>query len=201
MRVLVACEYSGRVRDAFIARGHDAISCDLLLTERPGPHLQEDVRVVLQDSWDLVIAFPPCTDLAASNAHNLKIKEADGRMASASRFFLDCYHANAPRVAVENPVGVMSRLFRKPDQIIDPWMFGDPWKKKTCLWLRGLPKLEPTHKIDSYDQPVMPWHSGSGIYVGDGTRVFKGVGGARSAKLRAQTFEGVANAMAVAWGG
>lgn len=198
MKVLIACEYSGRVRDAFIARGHDAISCDLLPTERPGPHMQEDVRLALQDPWDLVIAFPPCTDLAASNAHNLKIKEADGRMATAAHFFLDCYNANAPRVCVENPVGVMSRLFRKPDQIIDPWMFGDPWNKKTCLWLRGLPELEPTHKRESYEQPILPWHNGTGVWV-DGKRTYPNVG-TRSAKLRAQTFEGVARAMAEAWG-
>lgn len=122
MRVLVACEFSGIVRDAFIARGHDAWSCDLLPSERPGPHIQGDVLPVLKRGWDLVIAHPPCTDLAASGARYFAAKRADGRMDRGAEFFMrfvDC----APRWAIENPVGVMSTRFRKPDQIVQPWQW------------------------------------------------------------------------------
>lgn len=199
MRVLIACEMSGRVRDAFIAKGHDAMSCDLLPSETPGPHYQGDVRYLLAENWDLIVGFPPCTDLAASNAHNLKVKEEDGRMADAANFFMYMYYANSPRVCIENPVGVMSRLFRKPDQIIDPWMFGDPYNKRTCLWLRGLDPLVPTHTREDYDEEIVPWHHGSGIQR-NGVRTFGKHAKAYGAKNRSLTFPGVAKAMAEQWG-
>lgn len=192
MRVLIACEHSGRVRDAFTARGHDAISCDLLPSMTSGPHIQGDVLPLLTEPWDLVIGFPPCTDLAASNAHNLKIKEQDGRMAAAVEFFMSIYNANAPRVAVENPIGVIPRYFRKADQIIDPWWFGDPYLKRTCLWLRGLPKLTPTHERGE----VTYWHHGSGYNSGHK----HGRGTAATARERSLTFPGVARQMAAQWG-
>lgn len=196
MIVLIACEYSGRVRDAFTARGHSAVSCDLLPSDTPGPHVQGDALILVKQKWDLVIAFPPCTDLAASNAHNLKIKAADGRTDRAEQFFMACYNANAPKVCVENPAGVMSTRFRKPDQYVDPWWFGDPWNKRTGLWLRGLPKLVPTHeKPDN----VRAWHHGSGKQV-NGVRTFDGSGCASTAHARSITFQGLANAMAAQWG-
>lgn len=205
MRVLVACEYSGRVRDAFRRKGHDAISCDLLPSESPrGPHRHGSVLPMLTQQWDLVIAFPPCTDLASSNSGGLAEKERDGRTDRADAFFMACYNANSPRVAVENPVGVMSWRFRKPDQMVDPWQFGDPYKKRTCLWLRGLPLLLPTHTLRSYSVLPTPWCSGSGVMV-NGVRSYKvadhsGRKVARLAKDRSITFQGLADAMADQWG-
>lgn len=158
MRVLVACEYSGRVRDAFIRRGHDAMSCDLLPTDAPGPHYQGDVRDILCDSWDMLIAHPECTYLCGSGWHWVKRGriEADGRprlehvgeALAFARLFIDGKEtAHIPRRAVENPVGVLSTLVRKPDQIIQPHWFGDDVSKATCLWLRGLPLLEKTAEV------------------------------------------------------
>ncbi len=193
MRILIACEMSGRVRDAFIARGHDAISCDILPSLRPGPHIVGDVLPVLRERWDMVIGFPPCTDLASSNAHNLKVKEADGRMHAAFAFFRAVYDANAPRVVVENPVGVIPRLFRKWDQKIQPWQFGDPYLKTTCLWLRGRDPLVPTHERPEH---LSYWHHGSGYNAANPLPR----GTAFSALTRSLTFPGIANAMADQWG-
>lgn len=149
MRVLVACEFSGTVRDAFRARGHDAWSCDLLPTEAdPQWHLRCDVRDVLTDHWDLVIAHPPCDHLAVSGARWFAEKRADGRQQQGIDFFMAMVNAPAPRHAIENPVGIMSRLYRKPDQIIQPYEYGHPESKKTCLWLKGLPKLTPTEVLE-----------------------------------------------------
>lgn len=144
MKILVACEFSGVVRDAFAARGHDAWSCDLLPTERPGQHIQGDVLDILGDGWDMMIAHPPCTHLAVSGARYFAEKRADGRQQAAVDFFMRLVNAPIERVAVENPVCIMSTLYRKPDQIIQPYQFGHPESKKTCLWLRGLPMLTPT---------------------------------------------------------
>ena len=141
MRVLVGCEYSGVVRDAFRRLGHDAWSCDIEPTAVPGPHLQGDVRDVFGMGWDLAILHPPCTHLSVSGARHFAAKQADGRQAEAIQFFMDCINAPIPKIAVENPVCIMSRLYRKPDQIVQPWMFGDNASKATCLWLKGLPKL------------------------------------------------------------
>jgi hypothetical protein len=201
MRVLVACEYSGRVRDAFRRKGHDAISCDLLPSESSkGPHRQGSVLPMLTQRWDLVIAFPPCTDLASSNGTKLALKERDGRTDAAAEFFYACYNANAARVAVENPVGVMSWRLRPPDQIVNPWEFGDPFKKRTCLWLRGLPTLKATHLYGDYSPAPSPWCSGSGVTVNK-VRNFKSERPvARKAKDRSITFQGLANAMADQWG-
>lgn len=186
MRVLVACEYSGRVRDAFTARGHYAISCDLLPTDRPGPHYMGSVETLLAQSWDLVIGFPPCTDLASSGARWWPEKIADGRQARALSFFEQIYSAKAPKVCVENPVGALSRLFRKPDQYVEPFMFGEPWKKRTGLWLRGLEPLKPTNLV-----------APTGYWVGGDAKVS---GAHRDPKRRSQTFQGLADAMAEQWG-
>lgn len=186
MKVLVACEYSAVVRDAFRRGGHDAWSCDLLSTEGdPQWHIQQPVETVLDQGWDLMVAFPPCTDLAVSGSRWWPQKQADGRQRKAAEFFIHLFEASIPRVAVENPSGWMNSNWRKPDQIIHPWMFGDPWAKQTCLWLKGLPALEWT-------SPVTP----QGHWVGGDARK---PGRHRNPKERSRTFKGVASAMASQW--
>jgi len=187
MRVLVACEFSGIVRDAFIRRGHDAMSCDLLPTETPGPHYQGDVLDILGDGWDLMIAHPPCTHLSCSGAkhfHKKKLLQDD-----AIAFFYAMLNAPIPRIAVENPVGVISTRLTKPSQIIQPYQFGDEAQKTTCLWLRWLTLLVPTNIVGTGEFHVCP--SGKTLpkwYVG------------ASAHERSRTFKGIANAMADQWG-
>ena len=199
MRVLVACEFSGVVRDAFLARGHDAISCDLLPTESPGPHIQGDVTPLLREPWDLVIAHPPCTHLCAG--HSIKESEMSAERianrAAAASFFRLCLNSNAPRVAVENPVmraASKSLVGRGPDGYIDPWMFGNSWKKKTGLWLRGLQMIVP----DRIVEPTGHWVDQYAL--GDKRR--KAVRGERiaGATARSKTFPGIARAMAEQWG-
>ena len=180
MRVLVACEYSGTVRDAFIARGHDAVSCDLLPTDRPGPHLQCDVRDILGDGWDLMIAHPPCTHLAVSGARWFKDKRAE--QAEALEFVRTLMAAPIPRWCVENPVSVISSRIRKPDQVIQPWQYGHGETKATCLWLNGLPKLTPTNVVD-----------------GRAARVHRLPPSPDRWKIRSTTYQGIADAMAAQW--
>ena len=151
MKVLVACEFSGVVRDAFIARGHDAMSCDLRPSETPGPHYQGDVFDIINDGWDLMIAHPPCTHLSVSGARHFAAKRADGRQQEAVAFFLLLAKSEIPRIAIENPVCIMSSVWRKPDQIIQPWQFGHGETKATCLWLKGLLKLQPTNIVEGRD--------------------------------------------------
>lgn len=182
LRVLVACEFSGRVRDAFRSRGHDATSCDLLPTETPGPHVQGDVRDLLTDPWDLIIAHPPCRFLSAAGASLWPSRGP--QMADALDFVLTLWNAPAPRVAIENPVGALSSRWRHPSQIIHPWQFGDPFTKRTCLWLRGLDPLTPTHRC---------------AYA-DGSWMFR-FSARRAPHERARTFPGIAGAMADQWGG
>jgi len=182
MRVLIACEYSGVVRDAFIARGHTAISCDLLPTEVPGRHYHGDVRNILHYPWDLIIAHPPCDHLAVSGARWFAEKRADGRQQEGVDFFMLFANSPAPRVAIENPIGIMSTLWRKPDQIIQPWQFGHGETKATCLWLKGLPKLQPTDIVEGREQ-----------------RVWKMSPGPNRWKERSRTFQGIADAMADQW--
>jgi site-specific DNA-cytosine methylase len=134
MRVLIACEYSGKVRDAFISKGHDVMSCDILDTEKPGPHYKGDVRDILYDGWDMLIGFPPCTHLASSGARWFKEKQSDGRQQEGIDFFMLLANSGIPKIALENPVGIMSSRYRKPDQIIQPWQFGHGETKSTCLW-------------------------------------------------------------------
>ena len=181
MKVLVACEYSGTVRDAFIAAGHEALSCDLLPTDNPGPHYQGDVRDVLSDGWDLMIAHPPCTHLAVSGARWFKDKQAE--QAEALDFVRLLLDAPIDRIALENPVSVISSRIRKPDQIIQPWQFGHGETKATCLWLKGLPKLTPTDIVDGRE-----------------ARVHKLPPSADRWKIRSTTYTGIAAAMAQQWG-
>lgn len=186
MRVLIACEFSGTVRDAFARRGHDAWSCDLLPSETPGNHLKGDVRAFLagfwaRPRWDLLIAHPPCTYLAVSGARWWAGREEEQRKAlEFVRFLLD---APIPRIAVENPIGRISTAIRKPDQIIQPWQFGHGEVKATCLWLKNLPKLQPTNIVE-----------------GRHARVHREPPGADRWKNRSRTLLGIAEAMADQWG-
>ena len=183
MKILIACEFSGIVRDAFLARGHDAKSCDLLPTERPGPHIQGDVRDLLGQEWDALIAFPPCTHLAVSGARWFPAKRADGRQQQGIDFFMLFANLDCKRVAIENPVGIMSSVWRKPDQIIQPWQFGHGETKATCLWLKNLPKLMPTNIVDGRE-----------------ARIHKLPPSPDRWKLRSTTYKGIAAAMADQWG-
>jgi site-specific DNA-cytosine methylase len=182
MRILVACEYSGTVRDAFIARGHDAVSCDILPTEKPGPHIQGDVTEVLNQGWDMMVAFPPCTHLAVSGARYFKEKRADGRQQKALDFVRMLMDAPIDRIAIENPVSVISSHIRKPDQTIQPWQFGHGETKRTCLWLKNLPKLTPTRIVEGREQRILNMSPRP-----------------NRAKERSKTFQGIANAMAKQW--
>ena len=181
MRVLVACEFSGIVREAFSRRGHDAVSCDLLESESSGKHIRGDVRDVLDDGWDLMIAHPPCTHLAVSGAKWFKHRQKE--QAEALDFVWELMDCDIPKIAVENPISVISSRIRKPDQIIQPWQFGHGETKATCLWLRGLPKLIPTNVVDGREQ-----------------RVFRTPPSPDRWKTRSRTFVGIAEAMAEQWG-
>ena len=182
MKVLIACEFSGKVRDAFIANGHQAMSCDLLPTEAPGPHYQGDIRDVLYACWDLMVAHPPCTDLAVSGARHFSEKWNDGRQARSISFFMQLASAPIPRICIENPVCIMSSLYRKPDQIIHPWMFGHGETKSTCLWLKGLSLLQPTNIVEGRED-----------------RIHKMPPSPDRWKLRSTTYQGIAEAMANQW--
>jgi site-specific DNA-cytosine methylase len=182
MRVLVACEFSGVVRDAFIYAGHEAMSCDLLPTERPGPHYEGDVRDVLDYPWDMMIAHPPCTHLSVSGARHFEAKKLDGRQQSAVAFFMMLAKACIPRVAIENPVCIMSTLWRQPDQIIQPYEFGHGETKATCLWLRGLPKLQATKSVPGRENRVHRMPPSEDRW-----------------KERSRTYQGIAAAMAEQW--
>ncbi|MEN5265723.1 hypothetical protein [Stenotrophomonas sp. TWI587] len=183
MRVLVACEYSGAVRDQFIGGGHEAMSCDLLPTDVPGPHYEGDVRDVLDYPWDLMIAHPPCTHLSVSGARHFEAKRMDGRQQSAVSFFMMLAKADIPMTAIENPICIMSSLWRRPDQTIQPWQFGHGETKATCLWLKGLPLLRPTNIVDGREH-----------------RIHRMQPGPHRWKERSKTFPGIAAAMADQWG-
>jgi hypothetical protein len=186
MKVLIACEVSGIVRDAFIKRGHEALSCDLQDTDRPGPHYKGDVFDVIDYPWDLALFFTPCTDLAVSGARHFEAKRMDGRQYASVSFFMKCHRRSAhiPKKAFENPVGIMSSLWRKPDQIIQPWQFGHGETKATCIWLEGLPLLVPTNIVEGREQ-----------------RIWKMPPSHDRAKKRSETFPGISDAMADQWGG
>jgi site-specific DNA-cytosine methylase len=191
MKVLIACEYSGAVRDAFRALGHDAMSCDLLPTDAPGPHYQGDVRDVLGNGWDLMIAHPPCTHLAVSGARWFAEKQQEQQEALAFvRLLLD---APIPRIAIENPVSIISSRIRKPDQIIQPWQFGHEATKTTCLWLKDLPLLEPTSIVGKGARHVTK--SGRSL-----PQWYNLPPSADRWKIRSATFPGIAAAMADQWG-
>lgn len=193
MRVLIACEYSGTVRDAFLSAGHDAMSCDFLETESPGPHHRGDVRDIIGDGWDLMIAHPPCTHLAVSGARWFRDKAAE--QAAALDFVRYLMNAPIPMIAVENPVSIISSRIRKPDQIIQPWQFGHDASKSTCLWLKGLPRLKAVGTVAPRIVNGRPrWSnqtdSGQNRLAPSEDRW----------KERSKTYPGIARAMAAQWG-
>ena len=187
MRVLVACEFSGIVREAFKAKGHDSWSCDLLPSEIKGQHIQDDVLKVINENWDLMIAHPPCTHLAVSGARWFKEKRKEQK--ESLLFVEKLLTSNIPKIALENPVSIISSKIRKPDQIIQPWMFGEDASKKTCLWLKNLPLLLPT-KIINKERYSNQTPSGQNHIGPSETRW----------KERSKTYQGIANAMAEQWG-
>jgi site-specific DNA-cytosine methylase len=182
-RVLVACEYSGRVRDAFAKLGFDAWSCDLLPTETPGNHYQCDVSKVINLGWDLMICHPPCTDLAVSGARHFKEKIADGRQQKSLDFVQYLLDAPIKFIALENPISVISSKIRKPDQIIQPWQFGHGETKSTCLWLKGLPKLQPSNIVEGREAKIHKMPPSPDRW-----------------KNRSRTYQGIADSMACQWG-
>jgi len=182
MKILIACEFSGICREAFAAKGHDARSCDLLQTEQPGNHYQCRIQEVpKKGQWDMMIAHPPCTHLAVSGARWFKEKQQEQK--EAIDFFMALVNAPIPKICVENPISIMSTVYRKPDQIIQPWMFGHGETKATCLWLKGLPKLIPTEIVEERKPRVH--------YESPGPNRWKN---------RSRTLTGIANAMAEQWG-
>jgi len=188
MRVLVACEFTGTVRRAFRELGHEAWSCDLLPAEDGGPHIQGDVRQVLGDGWDLMVAHPPCTHLAVSGARHFHRKQLE--QAEALEFVQTLMDAPIPRIALENPVSVISSRIRKPDQIIQPYQFGHPESKKTCLWLKGLNPLQPTAVMQMRGRWENQTPSGQNKLGPSPDRW----------KIRSKTYPGIAHAMATQWG-
>ena len=199
MRILVACEYSGKVREACAALGHDAWSCDLLDTDVAGQHIKGDVLDILGDNWDIMIAHPPCTFLtvAANKWHKPEYKERfpnrDQDREDAIAFFMTLYNAPIEKIAIENPIGIMSSQFRKPDCVVQPWMFGHGETKATCFWLKNLPPLIPTHmKNDLFAHPEPEERE---------MRMFKLPPSKDRWKIRSETYDGIAQAIANQWAG
>ena len=197
MKVLIACEFSGTVREAFAKLGHDAWSCDLEPTEMPGNHYQGDVIDILADGWDLMIAHPPCTHLAVSGARHFEQKRKDGRQQQGIDLFMQMINAPIPKIAVENPVGIMSTIYQKPNQIIEPYEYGHSCTKKTCLWLKELPLLKPTNIVDKGGV----WVAKSGKRMSQWYYDSSCLPPKEREKMRNKTFQGIADAMANQWGG
>ena len=186
MKVLIACEFSGIVRDAFIKRGHDAVSCDLLPTERPGPHYKGNVMDIVCGEWDVMIAHPPCTRLCNSGVRWLAERNLWNDLLKAGYFFKQMLKASIPKICIENPIPhkyAVNLIGRKYDQIIQPWQFGHGETKATCLWLKNLPKLKPTNIVEGREQ-----------------RIFNMPKNTDRTRLRSITFQGIADAMAEQWG-
>lgn len=198
MKVLIACEFSGTVRDAFIARGHYAISCDLepCHSELPGDHYQGNVLDILDHGWDLMIAHPPCTHLAVSGARHFPAKIADGRQQQGIDFFMQMINAPIEKICVENPIGIMSTKYQKPSQIVQPWQFGHKTTKATCLWLKGLPLLKPTNIVDKGEFVVFPSGKRMSKWYADSAKHSP----KERERIRNKTFQGIADAMAEQWG-
>lgn len=191
MRVLVACEYSGAVRDAFAARGHDAWSCDLLPSDKLGNHYQGDVKDIINEPWDLMVCHPPCTHLAVSGARWFHLKQQ--QQGDALDFVRMLLNAPIERIALENPVSIISTKIRKPDQVIQPWMFGHEATKTTCLWLKNLPQLVPTNIVGRGARHITK--GGKSL-----PEWYNLPPSADRWKIRSATFQGIADAMAQQWG-
>ena len=196
MKVLIACEFSGTVRDAFTKLGHDAWSCDLEPSLKPGNHYQGDVMDIINDKWDLMIAHPPCTHLAVSGARHFAQKRADGRQQQGIDFFMKLANSNIHRYAIENPIGIMSSEWRKPDQIIQPYHFGHNASKSTCLWIKNLPLLKSTNIVDKGEFVTFPSGKRMTKWYADSAKHSP----KEREKIRNKTFQGIADAMADQWG-
>jgi len=204
VKILIACEYSGRVREAFTKLGHDAMSCDILPTEQPGKHYQGDVRDVLYHDWDLIVAHPPCTFLSVAgnrwfntDRYGEKARTRKKAQEQAIAFFRLFTDLDCEKVAIENPIGCMSKVYRKPSQIIHPYMFGEHERKATCLWLKGLPALKATKVVEPN---IVKYKNGKGTDSPWHLDTLKLPAEARR-KARSLTFQGIADAMAMQWGG
>jgi hypothetical protein len=204
MKILIACEYSGAVRDSFIKQGHDVMSCDLLPTDSPGPHYQGSVFDVLSEGWDMMIAHPPCTYLAVSgnrwlyNKDKTRNEERWKNREEGLDFVRALMDAPIEKIAIENPVSCISSEIRKPDQIIQPWQFGDEAQKTTCLWLKKLPKLKPTKIVGKGEFTTFKSGKRHPKWYADALATAKTK--AERQKLRSKTFQGIADAMAEQWG-
>lgn len=194
MKVLIACEFSGIVREAFRAKGHDVWSCDLLPSEQAGQHIQGNVLNILNEGWDLMIAHPPCTYLSRAGARWWKIPGREYLSEKAATFVFTLRDSPINKIAIENPIGKLNKLWRYPDQTIQPWWFGEPYSKATCLWLKNLPLLVPTKIMNHI--PYLP--SNTGIGRKQGQRWSRGI--VHTSKDASRTFKGVAIAMAEQWG-
>jgi hypothetical protein len=205
VKILIACEFSGTVREAFkrLGGGNDIWSCDTEPTDIPGQHYQGDVMNIINDGWDMMIAFPPCTHLAVSGARHFEQKRKDGRQQQGIDFFMQMINAPIPKIAVENPIGIMSSIYRKPNQIIQPYHFGHEASKATCLWLKNLPLLKHNNVVSKGDvfisstgKKYPAWSHDvadvNGKKIGYNTPEIK--------KIRNKTFQGIADAMATQWG-
>jgi len=192
IKILIACEYSGTVRKEFRRLGFDAWSCDILDSEDNSKHhIKDDVLKHIDNGWDLIIAHPPCTHLAVSGARHFKEKIKDGRQQQGIDFFMNIVDADCPRIIIENPICIMSTKYRKPDQIIQPWQFGDKFQKTTCLWIKGMPGLKHTKIVSKGEFITFP----------SGKRMSKWYSNkSGQGKLRSKTFPGIAKAMAEQWG-
>lgn len=197
MKILVACEESQAVTKAFRKNGHEAYSCDVLKCSGGNPewHLHEDVLPLLLETWDMIVAFPPCTHLASSGARWFRQKQEDGRQPKAIDFFLRIANADCDKICIENPIGIMSTEFRKPNQIINPWQFGHPVKKATCLWLKNLPPLKPTNIVEKGDDITLS----SGKVMSKWYYETSCLPQKDRATARSKTFQGIADAMADQW--
>ena len=205
MKILVACEESQAVTIELRKLGHEAYSCDILPCSGGYPewHLQQDVIPLLKEKWDMIIAFPPCTHLACSGARHFEQKIKDGRQQQGIDFFMQFVNADCPKIAIENPIGIMSTKYRKPDQIIQPWMFGDKYTKSTCLWLKGLPKLKPTNIVEHGE--YFEWIDKKGKKKRQPKWFYEALKKAKTSEersiIRSKTFPGIAFAMATQWAG
>lgn len=203
MKILVGCEESQAVTKELRALGHEAYSCDLLPCSGGHPewHFQQDIFEVIDKEWDALICFPPCTDLAVSGARHFERKIADGSQQKSIDFFMALANCNIPKIAIENPIGIMSKIWRKPDQIIQPWQFGDKAQKSTCLWLKGLPKLVPTNIVEKGE--FFEFTSKKGEKKRMPMWYYKALQEAKTPEqrrtLRSKTFSGIAKAMAEQW--
>lgn len=207
LKILIACEESDTLRSRFENLGFNAYSCDILPNRNnSNKHLQTDVFKIIHESWDVMIAFPPCTDLATSGARWFKEKQKNGVQQQSIDFFLKLANSNIKHIAIENPIGIMSKIYRKPDQIIQPYFFGDSAQKTTCLWLKKLPKLYHNKTPNLFDDKITHVEKGEFIKFDSGKKMSKWYSDAfkfkkeERAKIRSKTFEGIADAMSIQWG-